>query len=111
VQPVASGPKVARELKICGPRKGPDFKECGPRAKNLDQQSLTHAAVTRDPIWLCVTSSDLVMYSKSRLIPDLCQNRIKPVVRMISNVFLYKNRRQYRIKSALFTSRNPDFCL
>jgi len=38
---------------------------------------------------------------------------------MISNVFLYKNRRfirifhpdlrQYRIKSALFTSRNPGF--
>jgi len=38
---------------------------------------------------------------------------------MVSNVFLYKNLRfirifnpdlrQYRVKSALFTSRNPDF--
>jgi len=48
--------------------------------------------------------------------PDLRQNRMQLVVRMISNVFLYKNRpfirifhpdlRQYRIKSARFTSRN-----
>ena len=49
--------------------------------------------------------------------PDLRQNRTKLVVQMISNVFLIVrlwgffnlDLRQYRIKSAYFTSRNPDF--
>jgi len=56
--------------------------------------------------------------------PDLRQNRIKLVVRIISNVSLYKNIglsgffkppipnffiHQFRIKSAFFPSRNPDF--
>jgi len=29
MQRVASGPKVARQLKFCGPWNGPDFEESG----------------------------------------------------------------------------------
>jgi len=61
VQPVARGPNLTRELKVW---KDPAFKANitvfkgysqssvgGQRVSNT--QSLTHATVTRGPIWLC----------------------------------------------------------